>query len=279
MNLMNRKLPKHMVSILLVTMLIITLPIINLQKTEAAIKKVKVKSFICSGTFKANINQGKKSITAKVKKGKKMGMPPVVKRDNYVFAGWYNKKKGGKKYTANTKIKKKTKLYAHWVKKYKINKKYEKILSIESYPTFKDLEKDCGALKFISKDKKYYPFTETYEVKNGNTYNVLPPNEIDGTTDYTVSDITVKAKHLVNIKKDTKYSIFLRKLGVKEYNKRKKKNKLSLEFVTETVKLVFADLEKDEWQYLHWEVKDIKNKKVTPDTKIRLRLLENWEKI
>ena len=120
---MSTKLPKRIVSILLAIMLIITLPITNLQETEATNKKVKVKFFVCSGTFKADINQGKKSITAKVKKGKKMGMPPVVKRDNYVFAGWYTKKKGGKKYTANTKIKKKTKLYAHWVKKYKINKK------------------------------------------------------------------------------------------------------------------------------------------------------------
>ena len=154
---MNRKLSKRIVSILLATMLIISLPITNLHRTEAATKKVKVKFFVCSGIFKANINQGKKSITAREKKGKKMGMPPVVKRDNYVFTGWYTKKKGGKKYTANTKIKKKTKLYAHWVKKYKVNKKYEKILSVMSYPTLKDLEKDCGSLKFISKEKKYYP--------------------------------------------------------------------------------------------------------------------------
>lgn len=48
---MNRKLPKRIVSILLVTMLIISLPITNLHRTEAAAKKVKVKFFACSGTF------------------------------------------------------------------------------------------------------------------------------------------------------------------------------------------------------------------------------------
>ena len=267
-----------MVSILLVTMLIITLPITNLQKTKAVTKKVKVKFFVCSGTFKADINQGKKSITAKVKKGKKMGMPPVVKRDNYVFTGWYTKKKGGKRYTANTKIKKKIKLYAHWVKKYKVNKKYEKILSIIPYPSFKDLEKDCGPLKFISKETKYYPFRETYKAENGDTYYVSPPSELSS-PDYTVSRIIVKAKNLVNIKKPTSYKTFLRKLGVKEYNKEKRKKGLTLDFVTGTVNLVFADTKEKDWQDLNWEVKDIKNKKVTPDTKIRLRLLENWEKI
>ena len=272
---MNRKLPKRMVSILLVTMLIITLPIRNLQKTEAVTKNVKVKFFVCSGTFKANINQGKKSISVKIKKGKKMGMPPVVKRDNYVFTGWYTKKKGGKKYTANTKIKKKTKLYAHWVKKYKVNKMYEKILSVMSYPTLKDLEKDCGSLKFISKEKKYYPFRETYKAENGDTYYVS--SSLTSASDYTVSYITVKAKYLVNIKKPTAYKTFLRKLGVKKYNKEKGKKGLALDFITGTVNLIFANPEREDWQYLYWEVKGIKNKKVTPNTKITLELLEDWE--
>ena len=82
-----------MVSILLVIMLLTSLPITNLQEIEAATKKVKVKFFVCAGTFKADINKEKKSISAKIKKGKKMGMPPIVKRDNYVFTGWYTKKK------------------------------------------------------------------------------------------------------------------------------------------------------------------------------------------
>ena len=267
---MNRKFSKRIVSIFLVTMLIITLPITNLRKTEAANKKVKVKFFVCSGTFKANINQEKKSITTKVKKGKKMGMPPVVNRDKYVFTGWYTKKKGGKKYTANTKIKKKTKLYAHWVKK------YEKILSIKPYPNFNDLEKDCGSLKFISRDKDHYS-RGVYKSKNRDIHYVV--YSYISVPDCSVSDITLKAKYLINIKKPTAYKTFLRKLGVKEYNKEKRKKGLVLDFVTGTVNLVFADPEREGWQELNWEVKGIKNKKVTPDTKIRLRLLENWEKM
>ena len=205
-----------------------------------------------------------------------MGMPPIVKRDNYVFTGWYTKKKGGKRYTANTKIKKKTKLYAHWVKRYKVNKKYEKILSVMSYPTLKDLEKDCGSLKFISKEKKYYPFRETYKAENGDTYYVS--SSLTSASDYTVSYITVKAKYLVNIKKPTAYKTFLRKLGVKKYNKEKGKKGLTLDFITGTVNLIFANPEREDWQYLYWEVKGIKNKKVTPNTKITLELSENWEK-
>ena len=276
---MRRKLPKRMVSILLVTMLIITLPITNLQETEAATKKVEVKFFVCSGAFKADINQGKKSITARVKKGKKMGMPPVVKRDNYVFTGWYTKKKGGKKYTANTKIKKKMKLYAHWVKKYKVNKKYEKILSTTSYLTFQDMEKNTGILKHNKKSEINYPDMKTYNAENGDIYIISPPNRIDGTNDYAILTVTVKAKRLINIKRPTKYEIFLKKLGVKEYNKNKKKKKLSLDFVTGTVNLVYDDPEENEWQYIKWEVKGIKGKKVTPDTKITLCLEEDWERV
>lgn len=275
---MNRKLPKRVVSILLVTMLIITLPITNLHRTEAAVKKVKIKFFVCSGTFKADIDKGKKSISAKIKKGKKMGMPPVVKRDNYVFTGWYTKKKGGRKYTVNTKIKKKTKLYAHWVKKYIINRKYEKILGVTSYPTLNDIERDTGKLKFLSEDKKYYPFTETYRDKNGDVYCIYAPSGMS-TPDYVVSDVTIKAKRLINIKKPTTYKTFLKKLGVKEYNKTTKKKKWSLDFVTGTVNLVYEDPEENEWQYVKWEVKGIKDKKVTPDTKITLCLEEDWERV
>ena len=238
---MNRKFSKRIVSILLVTMLIITLPITNLHRTEAAVKKVKIKFFVCSGTFKADIDKGKKS-------------------------------------TVNTKIKKKTKLYAHWVKKYIINRKYEKILGVTSYPTLNDIERDTGKLKFLSEDKKYYPFTETYRDKNGDVYCIYAPSEMS-TPDYVVSDVTIKAKHLINIKKPTKYKTFLKKLGVKEYNKTTKKKKWSLDFVTGTVNLVYEDPEENEWQYVKWEVKGIKDKKVTPDTKITLCLEEDWERV
>lgn len=233
-----------MVSILLVTILIITLPITNLQKTEAATKKVKVKFFVCSGTFKADINQGKKSITAKVKKGKKMGMPPVVKRDDYVFTGWYTRKKGGKRYTANTKIKKNTKLYAHWVKKYKVNKKYEKILSIISYKTFEDLEKETGQLTHVKRSKGDDPDSKLYKTNKGDIYDVSPPNDIDGTDDYYVSTITVKAKNIVNIKKAISYKTFIKKLGVNAYNKEAKNKKINLNFVTGVVNLIFDDPER-----------------------------------
>ena len=153
---------------------------------------------------------------------------------------------------------------------------YEKILSVMSYPTLKDLEKDCGSLKFISKEKKYYPFRETYKAENGDTYYVS--SSLTSASDYTVSYITVKAKYLVNIKKPTAYKTFLRKLGVKKYNKEKGKKGLALDFITGTVNLIFANPEREDWQYLYWEVKGIKNKKVTPNTKITLELSENWEK-
>ena len=68
-------------------------------------------------------------------------------------------------------------------------------------------------------------------------------------------------------------------MGVKAYNKDIKKKGLAIDFVTGTVNLVFKDPEEDDWQYLQWEIKGIKKKKITPNTKILLCLQEDWEAI
>jgi uncharacterized repeat protein (TIGR02543 family) len=77
-----------------------------------AAKKYKV-------AFKGNKGKiGKKKTTYKtVTQKKKYGKLPKAKRKNYMFKGWYTKKKGGTKITASTTVTKAKKhtLYAQWI--------------------------------------------------------------------------------------------------------------------------------------------------------------------
>lgn len=68
-------------------------------------------------TFDKNANNAVVDFSSKVvTKGDKYGKLPEARRNNYVFAGWYTKKKGGTKITSNTvvKISKNQRLYAQW---------------------------------------------------------------------------------------------------------------------------------------------------------------------
>lgn len=68
-------------------------------------------------TFDKNANNAVVDFSSKVvTKGDKYGKLPEERRNNYVFAGWYTKKKGGTKVTSDTvvKISKNQRLYAQW---------------------------------------------------------------------------------------------------------------------------------------------------------------------
>ena len=68
-------------------------------------------------TFDKNANNAVVDFSSKVViKGDKYGKLPEARRNNYVFVGWYTKKKGGTKITSNTvvKISKNQRLYAQW---------------------------------------------------------------------------------------------------------------------------------------------------------------------
>ena len=68
-------------------------------------------------TFDKNANNAVVDFSSKVvTKGDKYGKLPEARRNNYVFVGWYTKKKGGTKVTSDTvvKISKNQRLYAQW---------------------------------------------------------------------------------------------------------------------------------------------------------------------
>lgn len=68
-------------------------------------------------TFDKRANDAELDFSSKiVLNGDKYGKLPKVKRNRYVFMGWYTKKNGGTKITSNTvvKLSKNQRLYAHW---------------------------------------------------------------------------------------------------------------------------------------------------------------------
>lgn len=275
----NRTL-KKILSIFLVFSLIITLPIAQTKTTEAASNSVKIKYDVNGGFFKNTKYKGKKIVTKKVSKGSKRGSSFKVKRENYVFLGWYTKKKGGKKYTSSTKVTKNLKLYARWAKKYIINEKYSNILGINTYSSIKDLDIKTGALQSIEKNWKYYPYKETYKAQNGDLYylEVYIDSSI-GSYIYTVIRIVTKAKNVVNIQKTTKYNKFFKKLGVSKYNTVKKNNKIIFDFICGISNIIYQDPEDSDWQYVNWKFSTNSKKKIKPSTKITLDLIEEWEEL
>ncbi len=125
----NAKL-KNLISISIIAFMIagvFALPVINDDySVQAATKKVKVIYKANGGKFTAAKYASKTTVVKKVKKGKKRGTAPKIKRAGYTLKGWYTKKSGGKKVTAKTRIKKKTVLYAQW--KRTLNSEEKKIV-------------------------------------------------------------------------------------------------------------------------------------------------------
>lgn len=94
----NRK-TKHIVIILVIVSMIagsLALPAISEKHSVDAASKVKVKFIANGGKFADKADADKESIVLKKKKNKKIGKLPKVKKSNYVFKGWYTKKKAEK---------------------------------------------------------------------------------------------------------------------------------------------------------------------------------------
>lgn len=59
-----------------------------------AAKKVTLTYYAGKGYFKSESNQSRHKILIKNRIYKKRGYAPAIRREGYVFNGWYNQKKG-----------------------------------------------------------------------------------------------------------------------------------------------------------------------------------------
>ena len=157
------------------------------------------------------------------------------------------------------------------VKPYKINTKYFKYLGY-TFKNKKDINKCFPKSKLISKKTKYYPFK--YKYKSGKftcVYDCDFDDESDKSTyEYSLDYFKCPIKKIVNIKKKTKYSKFIRKLAGKTYAKLhtydidKKKHELSLAY--KKFKCYDEEDKITERFYVLWKIKLDKKNRVKPSS-------------
>ena len=154
------------------------------------------------------------------------------------------------------------------VKPYKINTKYFKYLGY-TFKNKKDINKCFPKSKLISKNTKYYPFK--YKYKSGKFtcfYECEFDDELDKSTyEYDLDYFKCPIKKIVNIKKKTKYSKFIRKLAGKrftDYNVDKKKHELIM--VYKTFKYYEEESKSYEKYYVRWQIKLDRKNRVKPSS-------------
>ena len=201
---------KKIINLTILSTIILSLSFIPAIPTNAA-SKVNITYYSSNGYFKAKLNRSKRKITIKNKVNKKRGYAPAIRREGYIFDGWYSKKKGGKKYSASTIITKKQKLYPHWIKKYKINTNYFVPVGMTCY-SLSDYESYWGKLEIVKSKKHTDNYDYTLKNSKGDIFYVgTGVVSIDSnytfTYNYKFSDMDCKLKNLINIKMDKRLNL------------------------------------------------------------------------
>ncbi len=181
---MENKKIRYLISVSVIIMMIagvLALPVINNDySVQAATKKVKVIYKANGGKFTAAKYASKTTVVKKVRKGKKRGTAPKIKRTGYTLKGWYTKKSGGKKVTAKTKIKKRTVLYARWKKNASpVTDPNQKLIGHWTKGSFDSLGNYKYYHLYINKDGTFnyfmvttaeYSYKGNYSASNGKIY-------------------------------------------------------------------------------------------------------------
>ena len=265
---------KKLINLLILFTTILSLTFIPAIQTNAA-AKVNITYYAGKGYFKAKPNRSKNKITIKNKINKKRGYAPSIRRNGYSFTGWYTQKKGGKKHSASTIIKKKLKLYPHWVKRYKINTNYFVPMGL-SLTGVDDFQKYYGELTVIRKNIKAHVSPGEYYCKNnkGDSISIFSWYGYNG--DYfQIDSLKCKLKNVINIKKTTSLSLFLKKLGVKEYNYNSKTH--SIDFICGKCYCNFHNDDDAEYEDIWWTIKMNDKNQLTPDTVVNFDLITDWQ--
>lgn len=265
---------KKMINLTLLFVVALSLSFIPITSVRAS-KKVTLTYYAGKGYFKAKTNQNKRKISIKTKINQKRGYAPVIKRDGYVFNGWFTKRKGGIKYTSSRKIVKKQKLYAHWLKKYTVNTDYFIPIGLK-FTYLSDYEPYWGNLKIVKKKIGNYTCSYTLTNSYGDSFSISGlvkaiDDDGDYVYDYSCSGIDCKLKNLVNIRKTISVKKFLKKLGVKSYNFYPSDN--YVDFVYGSTRFSDETYDTD----IVWQINLNSKNQVSPDTIVSFDANDDWE--
>lgn len=253
--------------ILFITIILLSITLLHVQVAAKNTYTVTYKA--TNGIFKKKSNSSKKRIIFKYKKNRKRGYAPSIKRSKYVLNGWYTKKKGGKKYTSKTKISKSVKLYPHWLKAYRIDTHYYELIG-KPFLSLEDIETKTGQLtltkKWNSEDEAIFTAKNGDKYYIGQTIRYKTEPMLSSYDVFYIDKIKCKSNHLVNIKKSTKYSTFMKKLKADWIYYHINIKKHSFSFTCGTTEYWDEPSEYDETLYILWSVKMKSNNKITPNT-------------
>ena len=84
---------KKTINFTIIFVTVLSLTFILTTQVNAA-KKVTLTYYAGKGYFKSESNQSRHKILIKNRIYKKRGYAPAIRREGYVFNGWYTKKKG-----------------------------------------------------------------------------------------------------------------------------------------------------------------------------------------
>ena len=265
---------KKMINLTLLFVVALSLSFIPITSVRAS-QKVTLTYYAGKGYFKAKTNQNKRKISIKTKINQKRGYAPVIKRDGYVFNGWFTKRKGGIRYTSSRKIVKKQKLYAHWLKKYTVNTDYFIPIGLK-FTYLSDYEPYWGNLKIVKKKIGNYTCSYTLTNSYGDSFSISGlvkaiDDDGDYVYDYSCSGIDCKLKNLVNIRKTISVKKFLKKLGVKSYNFYPSDN--YVDFVYGSTRFSDETYDTD----IVWQINLNSKNQVSPDTIVSFDANDDWE--
>ena len=267
---------KKIINLTILSTIILSLTFIPAIPTNAA-SKINITYYAGNGYFKSKPNRSKNKITLKNKLNKKRGYAPSIRRDGYTFDGWYTKKKGGKKYSASTIIKKKLKLYPRWIKKYKINTNYFVPMGL-GLPDIESFQKYFGKLTLINKNVEEDVYPSNYICKTHKKDLIYisswPTSDSDA---YFIDYTKCKLKNVINIKKTTSMGMFLKKLGVKQYNYNSKTH--TLDFICGKCYCISNVDDDDDAEYEDvWCTIKMNNKnQIMPSTVVKFELITDWQ--
>ena len=241
---------KKVINLTILSTIILALAFIPAVPTNAA-SKVNITYYAGKGYFKAKPNRSKNKITIK------------------------------NKYSASTIITKKQKLYPHWVKRYKINTNYFVPMGL-SFDDLVDFQKYYGSMTVLKENikKNIFPGVVKCKTASEDILNFLVMESSDEDKDkpfsYSIQYANCKLKNVINIKKTTSMNVFLKKLGVKQYNYNSKKH--TIDFICGKCYCKFDNDDDDaEYEDIWWTIKMNDKNQLTPDTIVNFQRITDWE--
>ena len=150
-----------------------------------------------------------------------------------------------------------------------------------SFDNLDEFQKYYGSMTVLKKNIKKHVFPGIVKCKTSSEdiLNFLVMESSDEDKDkpfsYSIQYANCKLKNVINIKKTTSMDVFLKKLGVNQYNFNSKKH--TIDFICGKCYCNFHNDDDAEYEDIWWTIKMNDNNQLTPDTVVNFQRITDWE--